>query len=359
MLTYIEVQKVGDGYEWIEIKGADADHPDPIVIRLVMGDPQEMMTSFAKRYAAKRERKIPIPDKQLQMIEEFFEEACMSKVIAEKGTATTDQLDLLPTTVIHFQYPERTSFRKSRAARIRLFLDEALGALGRRQFDVALARLGWVHLLDPKNELAFELKVVCLRSWKKMAECVRVLEAYVAAHPDKVEPRLGLSEMWLYLEQNQRARESFEALLAMEPNHTMALIGLAQARAKLGEDPSTELRRAWVLDMDYTRDMVEEHFDFREVNPKALVPRTLGDIAKQYHIPLKRMLERARKGVLPMHAPEDEEGLFRFSEVELDRYYHILKTLGLEISSLNLDKSGGSAGKSQAEAIQPSLFDEV
>ncbi|CAM2007752.1 tetratricopeptide repeat protein [Acanthopleuribacter pedis] len=355
MLTIIETHKVDPAFEWLEVRAADEAHEDGEIVRLVVDDAQAMVSRFVKRYVAKRDAALKIPDKQVQLLEEFFEEACMAKAVSAKGLDSTDLPDLLPTTVIHFKYPERTTFRKSRAARVKLFLDQALSHISRRDFAAALGRLDWVHHLDPDNELAFELKIVALRSWRKAAECVAVFEAYVAAHPDKVEPRLGLSEIWLYLDNSKRARETLERILEQEPNHPMALVGLAQARCKLGEDPTPELRRAWLVDMDYTREMVEEHFDFRETKPENLAPRTLQSIAKHYHIPLKRILKRAKSGVLPMHPPTDESGLFQFTESELDRYYNILKTLGLEIPSTSFAKPK----KEAVEAEQPSLFDDL
>lgn len=355
LLITIETHKVDERFEWIEVKAADEQHTAGEIVRLVVDDAQAMVTRFAKRYSAKRDHQVKIPDKQLQLIEEYFEEACMAKAVSAKGLDSTDLPDLLPTTIIHFKYPERSTFRKSRAARIKLFLDQAMAMISRRDFGDALARLDWVHDLDPVNELAFELKIVTLRSWRKAAECVSVFEAYVAAHPDKVEPRLGLSEVWLYLDNSRRARECFEAILEQAPNHPMALVGLAQARCKLGEDPTPDLRRAWLVDMDYTREMVEEHFDFREAKPDGLKPRTLQAIAKHYHIPLKRILKRAHHGVLPMHAPSDGDSLFQFSDKELDRYYNVLKTLGLEIPSTSFPKRK----KDQTQAEQPSLFDDL
>ena len=352
MLHYVEVHKVDPEYHWLEVICEDAQNQEPTVTRLVVGDAREMTHTFIKKYRAKQGKQVSVPENQWGLLEEFFEEVCMAQVFLQRGTASSDVLDLLPTTVIHFKSPEKTTFRKSRAVRIKMFLNEAFALLQQRDFQAALQRLEWVHHLDPADELAFELKVVCLRSWKKMAECVPVFEAWIGAHPDRVEPRLGLSEMWLYLEQNQRAKDSFHAILEKAPNHCMALVGLAQAKLKMGEDPSRELRKAWMLDQDFTREMVENHFDFRGMNPRDLEDRTLSEIAKTYQIPLTRVLDRARKGVLPMHPPESD-GLFRFSTKELDRYYEVLKILGLEISGATKTIEAVK----QPEAYQPGLFD--
>lgn len=351
MLEYIEVHKIDPNYEWLEIKASDKANEHPTTIRLVIGDAQEMLVGFQQRYKAKQPQPLEIPANQLHPIEEFFEEACMASVVFRKQSTDSDLVDLLPTTVIHFEYPELTSFRKSRAARVKLFLDQAFQLFQQRDFDAAIGRLNWVHLLDPANEMAFELKVACLRNHKKMAECVRVFEAWSEAHPQQIEPRLGISEMWLYLEQNQRAKEAFEKILEMVPNHAMALIGLAQAKLKLGDDPIPDLRKAFLVDMDYTKLMVEKHFDFRSHYPQDLTPMSLAEIAKNYNVSLKRVQERARNGVLPTHPPETPGGLLRFSKIDLDRFDNTLRCLGLEITTASIAKPA------EEVTSQPGLFD--
>lgn len=352
MFHYLEVHKVDDDFDWLEIKALDAEEARPAVVRLVVSEGHEMLRIFLERYAAKQQRIITPPDSQARMIEEFFEEACMAKVLKKKGAASPDLVELLPTTVLHFKYPERTSFRKSRAVRVHMYLDEAHALLRERRFEEAMQRLEWVHSLDPANDFCFELKIVCLRSWKKLAECVGVFENWIAARPEQIEPRLGLGELWLYLDQNQRAKEMLQSILEIAPNNCLTLLGLAQAKLKLGESPMAELRRGLVHDPDLIKEMVEYHFDFRGKHTRDPLPRSLMDIAKTYQIPLKRVLERAERGVLPMHHPEDGE-LFRFSEKELDRHYEVLKYLGLELGS----KKEREKGNEEPRAYQPDLFE--
>ena len=352
MLEYVEVHKIDPSFDWMEVKAADSENEQPTTIRLVIGDAKEMLDGFVKRYKAKQPVAIDIPNNQIRPIEEFFEEACMAGVMVKKQTASPDLIDLLPTTVIHFLYPELTSFRKSRAARLKLFLEQSFTLFQQRQFSEALARLDWVHLLEANNEMAFELKVACLRNSRKMAECVRVFEAWIEAHPQQIDPRLGLSEMWLYLEQNQRAKDAFLQILELSPNHPMALVGLAQSKLKLGEDPIPDLRKAFMVDQTYTKTMVERHFDFRGHYPSDLQARSLADIAKSYNVSLKRVIERAKSGVLPSHPPATPGGLLRFSKIDLDRFDETLRCLGLEITTASVAKP-----KTGPADLQPGLFD--
>ena len=85
------------------------------------------------------------------------------------------------------------------------------------------------------------------------------------------------------------------------------------------------------MDGELSRHMVEHHLDFRSAVSSKLEPMTLTSIAERYHIPLKRVLARARYGVLPAHPPQDDEGLLRFNRDDLDRHYQVLTKLGLEI----------------------------
>lgn len=352
MLRSVEVHKIDPNYDWLEVKASDHENDQATTIRLVIGDSKEMVQGFLERYKAKQPSAVEIPNSQVIPLEEFFEEACMASVMFGKQTEKSDLVDLLPTTVIHFEYPELTSFRKSRAARVKLFLDQAFSLFQNHEFEAALARLNWVHLLDAGNEMAFELKIACLRNYKKMAECVRVFEEWIDAHPDRIEPRLGISEMWLFLEQNQRAKEAFESVLELAANHPMALIGLAQAKLKLGEDHMADLRKAFMVDQNYTKSMVEKHLDFRSHYPQDLEPMSLQDISKHYNVSLKRVTERAKNGVLPSHPPETPGGLLRFSRQDLDRFDETLRSLGLEISTATFAKNA------QSEATQqPGLFD--
>ncbi len=353
MFDCIEVHKVDPQFKWIELTTIDRDNGEVTAVRLVTDeDHKKMAKTFVTRYIARRQTHFTIPDTYLHQIEELCEEASMARVLAQQGAASPDLQDLLPTTVIHFKYPERTSFRRSRAARVKMFTEEAMDALSDRDFERAAQRLDWVHQLDPDNETAFQWKVVCLRSWKKFAECVPVFEAWIAQHGASIEARLGLGELWLYLGQNQRALDQFEEVIAMEANNVMALLGAAQSLNRLGEDPVPILRKSYMLDMTYTLDMIERQLDFRQANTSDLQGATLKEIAARYKIPLVRVLERAERGVLPMHPP-GEDGLPRFSRTELDRHYTVLKCVGLE-----MEPTVPIRTEAMAQPIQPSLFDE-
>lgn len=330
MFEYLEVAQLDAEFSWLDLNAADETHPEPAIVRIAMDrDHQKMATSFVSTYMTKRESSFELPDSQKHMIEEFCAEAVMAQVVWLGGNDSPDLLELLPTTVIHFKEPQKTSFRKSRAARIAQFTAEAVEARENRDFQRAMQRLDWVHLMDPSNEEAFEWKVICLRNWKKPVESVPVYEAWIAAQPESITAQLGLSELRLYLGQNEEARNAFASILAQNKNLILALLGYAQAKARLGEDPIPELRQAWVREPQFTVAIIENHFDFRLPNPPELEERTLKEVAALYQIPLRRVLDRARRGVLPMHPMEKD--LLRFSKTELDRYYAVLKCVGLEI----------------------------
>lgn len=348
MIDYIEVSRVDPNCEWLEVVASDRVNRVPTNIHLVINDAKDMVYLFQRRYLAKQPEQFTFSPKIIAGLEEFFQDANHVKIMSQTDHVSDELMRLLQTNRLDFGSPERSSFRKSKPIRVRLFLDLAYDMIDIRDFAQATKWLDWVHLLEPGHELAFELKIVCLRSWKRVSECVEVFKRWISAHPEKPEPRLGLGELWLYLDQNKRAQEVFELLLNLQPNHAMALIGLAQAKARLGEDFVPILMKAAVVEPRYTRSMVEHHFDFRHLHPGDLAPMTLEDVAARYDIPVKRLVDRASAGVLPFHAPS-QDGLLRFSKIELDQYYEVLKRLGLEISSENLGKGGAA---SQHEAAQ-------
>lgn len=351
MFESIEVHKLDPKFSWIEWIAWDSVNDGSEVIRLVLDeDPSKMAHNFATRYMAKRDQVFTVPDSQMRLIKDLCEEAAMAATVYKNQGESPDLVDLLPTTILNFRYVERTTFRKSRAARISMFCEDAMDALGERNFERVVQRLNWVHHLDPKHEFAFQMKVVALRNWRKMAECIPVLEAWVRTYPQDTEPRLGLGEMWLFLGQNQKAHDVFEDMLRLEANQPMALIGQAQAKARMGEDPSAIIRKSWMLDRDYTVAMIEGRFDFRMPAPDDLEAATIKDVSRRYQIPLKRTLARAAAGTLPMHAPEEEGGLLRFSKQELDRHYNVLRALGLELVPIK---------KEEPQPVQPGLFDDI
>jgi len=332
MLDYLEMQRVGPGVDWVEVEACDSVNERPCLIHLPVGDAQEMAAAFAKRYQSKQEIEFRLSDGALSHCASFFHECLLAHALVNKGSATAETLPMLETSTLNFRQPEKTSLRQSRPGRIKLFLDEAFLAIKGRHFARALKRLDWVHLLDANHELAFELKVVTLRSTRNMGECIRVFEQWILAHPQAWEPRLGLGEAWLYLDQNQKAKDVFAALVSSGPQLPHALIGLAQAKARLGEEFLPELLKASMLDSALVKETVEHRFDFRMVAARDLEPMTLVALGNTFQIPLKRLLGRAQRGVVPLHL--EGGGLARVSAVEMQRYYQVLLRLGLELPPL-------------------------
>jgi hypothetical protein len=332
MLDYLEMQRVGPGVDWVEVEACDSVNERPCLIHLPVRDAQEMAAAFAKRYQSKQEIEFRLSDGALSHCASFFHECLLAHALVNNGSATGETLPLLETSTLNFRHPEKTSLRQSRTGRIKLFLDDAFASIKARQFAKALKRLDWVHLLDESNELAFELKVVALRSTRNMAECIRVFEQWTLAHPQAWEPCLGLGEAWLYLDQNQKAREVFSKLVASAPQLPHALIGLAQAKARLGEEFLPELLKASMLDGALVKETVEHRFDFRMAAARDLVPMTLIALGNTFQIPLKRLLGRAQRGVVPLHL--EGSGLASVSALEMQRYYQVLLKLGLELPPL-------------------------
>jgi tetratricopeptide (TPR) repeat protein len=202
--------------------------------------------------------------------------------------------------------------------------------------------------------MAYEMKMVILRSRQRYGECVTLVEQWIDCCPEREEAYLGLGELWLFLDQNQKALEIFSQLLTFSHHNCMAQIGLAQAQVRLGQDFVSTLMKASVWDSRYTKEMVEHSFDFRTTRPDDLVPMTLEAVAEHFMIPLKRIMGRALRGVLPFHRKSGSD-LLLFSEAELRNYYKVLKSLGLEMATRDVSSEPLPR---EPEAFQPSLFDE-
>lgn len=338
MLDTIEVNAVDADYSWIEVDARDQLNDANCLVHLVIQDAQDMVYAFTQRYLAKQTITFNFADSAMSALREFFQEARLAQVMYQEGKPLGELPVMLRTQGLSFTNPEKSTLRKSKAARVRLYLDEAYQAMQKHFFQRALQLLNWVHILDANNEMAFELRIVCLRSAKKISECVAVLEEWIQAYPDRLEARIGLGEVWLYLDQDNKARACFQEILALDTKNSMALVGLAQAKARLGEDYLGELTKAFLVDSSYVKEIVEHVFDFRAKDPDSLEARPLNRVAEHYGIPIKRLLGRAQRGVLPFHPPS-QGGLLRFSKVELDRYYDALRKLGLEIRSRPLDNA--------------------
>ena len=332
MLARIEVHKVGPDFRWIELAVSDTLAEGAEIVRLGVNDQHQMVRTLLERYLAKRDLDFALPPGQRTLLEEFFQEVSMAKLMAENQSGSPDLHELLPSTVIDFINPDRTSFRKGKELRVDMFLAEAAAALAEGTYDLGLQRLDWVQDLVPGHRDAFALRWSILRTWQKYPECIPVLESWRDAFPEDSEPRLKLGEMWLFLEQYQRARDTFAALLERIPNHLFGLLGLAQAQLRLGEDAMVTLRKASVKGGQITREMIERDFDFRLKNHGSLTPLSLMDIAEHYQIPLQRVMNRALAGVLPAHPPQSQDGLPGYDRSDLDRHYQILLMLRLEVA---------------------------
>jgi len=358
MLEFIEVNRVDPELGWIEVLCSDTLNLNPTVIHLVIREPQDMVILFTKRYLTKQAIEFKFSENTLSQLENFFGEAHLARVMDGSDEPSSDALAMLKTNCVNFKYPERSSLRKSRPIRVKLFLDEAYQHLTSRRYDQALKRLEWIHILEPDHTLAFELKIVVLRSSKKISACIAVFEEWIEQHPEAIEPKLGLSELWLYLDQHQKAKDALMEVRERVPNHPLVLIGLAQAKARLGEDYLSELLKASVVDLDYTKEMVEHYFNFSSMNPQDLAPATLTQIAEDLNMPLKRLVGRAQRGVLPFHTSQ-HQGLLLFSAMELERYRKVLTKLGLELQ-LDRHETGAKtvAKEENPESGQMDLFEQ-
>ncbi len=332
MLEYIDMVAVDPDYDWVEVEAKDELNEQSCLVHLVIQDAHDMAYTFVQRYQAKQSISFNFSDSLVSALREFFQEARLAQVMFIGQKPLDDLAVMLRTQTLCFAAPERSTLRKSKLARVRLYVDEAFQLMQKHLFDQALKRITWIHLLDPKNAMAFELRIACLRSAKQISDCVSAFEGWIKAYPDQIEPYLGLGEVWLYLDQDAKAKEVFTYLLKLDPKNSMALLGLAQAKARLGEEYMMELSKSFLVDSAYTKEVVEHIFDFRAKHPGRLSAKTLVEVAEHYGIPLKRLMGRAQRGVLPFHR-QDGKGLLHFSETELERYYQSLRQLGLEIRS--------------------------
>lgn len=353
MIESLEVHNTEPRFDWVEILVRLEGQAEAMIVRLVVGDSAAVMTkNLLDRIKGRIGDHFALPESRRRAIDDLLEEAVMAHAMVRKEGSDAELAKLFPTNVVHFNRAEKTTFRKSGAVRIRMFLTEARQMLKQRNFDGCLQRLSLVHHLDPGNANAFQFEILCLRSARRTERCIQVFEEWNEAHPDDPVPRLGLGEMWLYLDQYARAKDVFESFIKDFGNDATALIGLAQSAAKLGLDPSNALRKASMIDREMVVEMVEHRFDFRARNPDDLMPMTLEQVAQEVQIPLKRVVERAQRGTLPLFPPEEPGDLPRVSRMDLERWYGALKLLGLEID-------GASVYRGNTEdLVQGQLFDE-
>ncbi|HTL98799.1 MAG TPA: tetratricopeptide repeat protein, partial [Holophagaceae bacterium] len=100
-------------------------------------------------------------------------------------------------------------------------------------------------------------------------EMVSVAERWRAEEPDRPESALRLGEGLLALGRIQEARDQFQAVLARDPHHALAHMGMGQALAALGGDPFPHLDAAFELAREGTASVLRETFDYRLQHPPA------------------------------------------------------------------------------------------
>ena len=354
MFSYIEVEKIDPGFQWVELLCEDQLNEEPTRLRLVISDLEQMVADFRRRYQSKHQVQVNFNSQVLGQLNTFFLDFVQVKGYLTQGKDAEELKKVAQTNVINFQDPSKTTLKKSLPARSHLFLEEACRLADLKKFHLAFCRLEWMHLINPMDEMAFEMKMVILRSQGKYGECVSVLEKWIECYPQRVEAYLGLGELWLFLDQNLNALEIFEKLLSFSTKNCMAQIGLAQAQLKLGKEFISALMKASVWDPKYTKEMIEHSFDFRTPRPRDLLPMTLEALSAHFQIPVKRLIGRALRGVLPFHRSPEYE-LLLFSEKEMQNYYKVLKKLGLEMNTSDLSKEPLPR---EADAVQLSLFEE-
>lgn len=354
MFSYIEVENLDPDLRWVELLCEDDFNETPTRLRLVIGDVSEMVVDFRRRYQSKHQVQVNFSSMVIGQLNTFFQDLVHAKSFKQNGQPSDELMKVARTNVVNFKNSLKTTLKKSLSARVNMFLEEACDLVDLRDYDKALRRLDWVHLIHPLNEMAFEMKMVLLRVQEKYGECVAVLESWIEAYPQRVEPFLGLGELWLFLDQNQKALDAFEKLLAFSPKNSMGLIGKAQAQLKLGRDFMAPLMKASIYNPHYTNEMVEHSFDFRTSRPDDLVPMSLEALAQHFKIPHKRIIGRALRGVLPFHVIKNSD-LLLFSEKEMKAYYLVLKKLGLEMTTEDLSDDPLPG---EPEAVQLNLFED-
>ncbi|PIE01316.1 MAG: hypothetical protein CSA81_12085 [Acidobacteria bacterium] len=355
MFSYIEVEKTDPQFQWVELLCEDIFNNQQTKLRLLITDVDDMVINFRKRYQGKHQVQVNFTTKVLGSLSAFFQDFVHAKMNLEQGKDADEITKVACTNRLNFTSPENSTLKKSLATRVNMFLDEAFFLMEKNELQASYRRLEWVHLIDPLNEMAFELKMVILRMQEKFGECVSLLESWIEHYPKREEPYIGLGEMWLYRNQNQKALDVFSKLLEISPKSCLAQIGIAQAEVKLGRDYIPSLMKAFILNPQYTKDMVEFSFDFRRPRPGDLVAMSLESVANHFKIPVKRMIGRALHGVLPFHR-RTQSDLLLFSESELNEYYKVLKTLGIEMNTADLSNQ---PLPKDAEPVQMSLFDDL
>jgi len=79
------------------------------------------------------------------------------------------------------------------------------------------------------------------RDYSLFHDALRAYNEAIAADPDNIEPRLLVGDLFLEKYEGSEALDAFEGILARNPNHPQALLGLAQARRFGGSSDAVEL----------------------------------------------------------------------------------------------------------------------
>ena len=122
-------------------------------------------------------------------------------------------------------------------------------------------------LLAPRDRGALARLAETLRDQGMVDEMVSVAERWRAEEPDKPESALLLGEGLLALGRAREARDQFQAVLARDPHHALAHIGMGQALAAVGGDPFPHLDAAFELAREGTASVLRETFDYRLQHP--------------------------------------------------------------------------------------------
>jgi putative PEP-CTERM system TPR-repeat lipoprotein len=118
-------------------------------------------------------------------------------------------------------------------------------ALRARQFDKALAAIDKLDKKQPGKPMAHNLRALALIGKRDNAGARKSLERALEVDPDYFPAVANLARLDLVERKPEQARQRFEAVLARDPNHSQALLALAElnARDKQKSDETAKLLR--------------------------------------------------------------------------------------------------------------------
>lgn len=146
-------------------------------------------------------------------------------------------------------------------------------------------------LLAPKDRGALARLTGVLRDQGMIEEMVALAARWRVEEPDQPEPALRLGEGLLALGRAREAKEQFQAILAKNPHHALAHLGMGQALAQIGADPFPHLDAAFELEREGTASALKETFDYRLQHPP------VGEISYELeHLPVLLGVSSAEVG---------------------------------------------------------------